>query len=117
MKPTTKKQGLQAFCDSGHILVDATYSPVNKRKGKARTSTILADYKHLTTDLRSLCKSKEIEIILIKANVCRLLESKLRSDSFNVKNGGVVVPFPSHGQQNNFLRQMESIYKNRPSLA
>jgi len=113
IKPTTKTEGLKAFRQTGHLLVDATYTPVNKFQGKRRELTILSDYKNLTHDLKNLCGNKNPDVILIKANICRLLERKLRSDGFNVKNGGVIVPFPSNGQQKNFLREMNKIYRSR----
>ena len=117
IKPATKKEGLATFSEAGHILVDATYTPVNKIQGRSRKSAILADYGNLSNDLKTLCGKKKPDVILIKANICRLLEQKLRSDGFNVKNGGVIVRFPVSGQQKNFLREMKKIYRNPQKLA
>ena len=111
IKPATKKEGLKAFRQTGHLLVDATYTPVNRIQGKRRELAILSDYNNLTHDLKNLCENKNPDVILIKANICRLLERKMRSDGFNVKNGSVIVPFPSSGQQKNFLQEMNKIYR------
>jgi hypothetical protein len=45
---------------------------------------------------------KKAPLVLIKANVCRLLEPELEADGFKVLNGGRIVPFPGYGHQNNF---------------
>ena len=102
IKATTKIDGLLLFQKKGYCIVDATYTPVNHLKGKKREQTILHDYNNLITDLNDLSNSKKPDIILIKANICRLLEQRLLKDGFNIKNNGVVIPFPSTGQQNNF---------------
>jgi hypothetical protein len=110
VSPKTKKEGLLVFQKMGNFLVDATYTTVNKMTDKNRRNTILSDYENLIEDLRLLCGSSDIPIIIVKSNICRLLESKLSSDGFNVKNKGLVIPFPSHGQQNNFAREIRKIY-------
>ena len=111
--PTKKKEGLRLFRDTGHFLVDATYKPVNKLKRKIRNDTILENYENLVKDIKNICDSKKINIILVKANVCRLLEIKLRYEGFNIRNKGVVIPFPSNGQQRNFCREMKKVYSNK----
>jgi len=110
INPENKEQGLNTFQETGHFLVDATYAPVNELKGKDRENTILADYRNLKTDLNSLCKERSPDIILVKANICRLLEPKLMSDGFKVKNAGVIVPFPSTGHQTDFAKKMRLLY-------
>ena len=52
-----------------------------------------------------------VPVILLKANVCRLLEPKLREDGFNVINNGSPIYFPSNGRQPDFHRQFEVILK------
>jgi hypothetical protein len=111
IEPATKKEGLSVFQNTGHLLVDATYRPVNKLKGKARNKAILEDYGVLREDLRNLCGDNYMKIILIKANICRLLESRLKADGYNVKNNGIVVPFPSSGQQNKFALKMKKLHE------
>jgi hypothetical protein len=41
-------------------------------------------------------------IVLVKANVCALLEPVLVSHGFPVLNRGKKIPFPSNGQQGKF---------------
>ena len=108
--PKDKQEGLKYFSDSGHFLVDATYEPVNKLKGKIRDNTILKNYENLVKDLKKLGDPKRINFIIIKANVCRLLEPRLLSNGFNVKNNGVIIPFPSSGQQTNFYREIQKVF-------
>ncbi len=40
-----------------------------------------------------------IPIILLKTNVCKILDPKLTEDGFNVINRGRAIPFPSTCQQ------------------
>jgi uncharacterized protein (DUF4415 family) len=110
IRPKTKLEGLREFSEAGWVLVDATYEPVNARD-KRRDRVINRDYPELVSDLRRLlggCWS-EIPLILIKANVCRLLEPKLKDSGFNVLNKGRIVPFPSTGHQLDFERQFREI--------
>jgi hypothetical protein len=57
-------------------------------------------------------------LILIKKNVCQILEPMLADEGFNVLNRGRVVYFPSHGRQTAFHRQFKQILsKNRALLS
>ena len=100
--PADKKDGLEFFKKMGYLLIDATYKQVNKLKGKMRNDTILADYKNLISDLKSINPNKNIPIILVKANICKILDKRLSEEGFNIANKGAVIPFPSHGQQKRF---------------
>lgn len=101
-KPINKKDGLNYFKSKGYFLVDSTYKPVNRMKGKERDNTILTDFSELIADLESLNPLKTTPIILVKANVCKLLEIRLKSKGFIVLNKRNRVPFPSTGQQKRF---------------
>jgi hypothetical protein len=100
----TKREGLDHFCARGWILVDATYEPVNRYNLRNRNEVIIRDYPLLRTDLLHISPSKSAPILLLKANVCALLEARLRADGFDVINRGRRVAFPSHGQQPKFHR-------------
>jgi hypothetical protein len=63
---------------------------------------IVRDYPMLLEDLASLTPDRSVPIVLIKANVCRILEPLLSKDSFRVLNSGKAIYFPSHGQQPKF---------------
>ncbi len=108
-KPKNKKEGLAYFSSSGHLLVDATYIPVNNMKDRERKNTIIGSYGELVDDLKILGAHSSVRLILIKANICRLLQDKLVQDGFNVANKGIVVPFPSTGQQGNFRKKMREV--------
>ena len=111
IQPKTKFEGLREFQRRGWVLVDATYEPVNARDKPARDLVIARDFPELCGDLKRLLAScwSEIPLILIKANVCKLLEPKLKEDGFNVLNKCRSVHFPSHGRQPDFDRQFREI--------
>lgn len=116
-KALNKQDGLLLFSDKGLFLVDATYQPVNEMKGKLRNDTILSDFKNLVADLNNLSPQKKVPLILVKANICRLLESKLTAEGFEVLNGGIVVPFPSTGQQSRFHDQIGKVLRQKMKYA
>ena len=106
-QPDDKEDGLQFFKSKCYLLVDATYKQVNKLTGKERDKTILSDYDYLISDLESISPDKKVPIIIVKANVCKLLDQRLSEKGFNIINKGTIIPFPSHGQQNKF--QIEAL--------
>lgn len=110
-EPRDKESGLREFKKRGLIIVDAVYSPINypENKQKWRDEKILEWYSMLVKDLKYLVGEKNTPLILVKANVCRLLEDKLKKDGFSVLNNGVVIPFPSTGQQNKFTEKIAGV--------
>jgi hypothetical protein len=112
--PTTREAGLRYFQSRGWVLVDATYAHVDKLVKDAspdRDDVIERDYPLLVDDLASLLPDRSVPVVLIKANVCRILEPKLTKDGFNVINTGAVIYFPSTGQQKKFDHQFASVLK------
>lgn len=107
--PLTKEAGLGEFQRAGWVLVDATYEPINGLSDSARDRIIERDYPLLLEDLNSLIADRSIPLVLIKANVCRLLELKLAEDGFNVLNQGHAIYFPSTGRQKQFEQQFATI--------
>lgn len=89
-------------------MVDATYEPVNKLTDKGRDEVIKRDYPLLFDDLASLTPDRLVPLILIKANVCRLLEHKLKEDGFEVLNRGIAIPFPASGRQTEFREKFRA---------
>jgi hypothetical protein len=63
-------------------------------------------------DLAALMPDRSIPLILIKENVCRMLEHKLTEDGFNMLNRGSVIYFPASGRQKDFHRQFGAIQKS-----
>jgi hypothetical protein len=108
----TKADGLVSFQRCGWLLVDATHEPVNKCSPSEREKIIERDYPLLHDDLAMLTPDRSTPLVLIKANVCRILEPKLVEDRFNVLNRGIVVPFPSSGRQKQFHRQFDAVLKS-----
>jgi hypothetical protein len=107
--PRTKQDGLEEFQRNGWILVDATYQPVNSFNTLSRNQIIARDYPLLRDDLASLTPDRSVPLILIKANVCRLLEPRLLEDGFHVINRGRAVYFPGSGRQKDFHQQFGAI--------
>ena len=85
----------------------ATYTPVNQYKeGRFRDKEIMRSYELLLKDLEILTPDKRVPIVLVKANICRLLAAPLKSAGLNVINNGISIPFPSTGQQNKFRKEI-----------
>lgn len=109
-EPAIKEDGLVAFSKTGFFLVNATYSPVNHIKSmKKRNEAILADLPELIQDLKYSLGNQQVRVVLVKANICRLLEEPLKTAGFRVINNGTIVPFPSHNHQPNFHKQIKKV--------
>jgi hypothetical protein len=102
----TKEDGLLEIRRRGLILVDATYEPVNGMSSSARDRVIERDYP---LDLRSLSSDASLPLLLLKANVCKILDPKLTKDGFNVINRGRLIPFPSTGQRTKSKQEFVSV--------
>jgi hypothetical protein len=63
--PTSKETGLKEFAARGYLLLDATYTPVNRSNRKKRTAIILRDFPLLVEDLRKH-GGPEVGIVLVK---------------------------------------------------
>jgi hypothetical protein len=110
--PTTKEVGLRELQRRGWVLVDATYQPVDKLAKDAshdRDEVIARDYPLLLADLAGLTPDRSNPIVLIKANVCRILEPLLSKDGFRVLNNGRAIYFPSNGRQTDFKNQFAAV--------
>jgi hypothetical protein len=111
--PQTKHEGLTEFAARGYLLIDATYTPVNisgpkSVRDKAAAAQILKDLPLLVADLRQYAQPNT-QLVLVKANVCRLLAGQLVQEGFTVLNGNLVIPFPSNGQQPKFSAMIRQV--------
>lgn len=108
----TKFVGLNAFKEKEYLLIDASYKPVNQINDKnLRNIAIMEEFEVLMKELEELkALEKNIPIILVKANIFALFNSCLKSKGFNIINEGIVVPFPSHGQQGRFHQRINEIF-------
>jgi hypothetical protein len=112
--PGAKEEGLAAFAGKGLFLVDATYQPVNHIKSdKERNEAVLKALPELIRDLKRTLPDHRTPIVLVKANICRLLEAPLEREGFNVLNDGRVIPFPSSGQQAKFHRALHELLSEK----
>jgi len=107
--PITKDEGLRKLASEGYLLVNPIYKPVNKMADKEADKLILGNYKNFTKDLDSLIDNKKTPIILIKSNICRLLEKPLLVDGYNVVNNGTMIPFPLHYHMNTFIDRLKPL--------
>jgi len=96
----------------GWILLDATYEPVDGLKLSKRNKVIERDYPLLVAALIEISPDKSVPIVLVKKNVCEMLDRWLTDDGFNVLNKGVKVHFPSHSRQRNFRAQFPPLLKS-----
>lgn len=101
--PESKDQGLREFASRGFLLIDATYTPVNHDhlSSQERNKRILDNLPILVEELGNYV-GPDTGVVLVKANVCTLLEPVLAAHGFPVLNRGRSIPFPSNGQQNKF---------------
>ena len=104
--PTTKVEGLKEFQRRGWVLVDATYEPIDKLRGQRRDAVIVCDYPLLRDDLM---RFNGAPLVLIKANVCKVLEPRLNADGFNVLNRGRAIYFPAHHWPKVFEQQFKIV--------
>ena len=112
LHPSTKADGLQALRDIGWLLLDATYEPIDKKfrsRDRRRDAILLRDYSQLKEDIQALSTGRSVPIVLMKENVCRVLEPVLLADKFNVLNRGRKVYLPVQGNQSHFHRQLREI--------
>ncbi len=105
----SKAEGLRCFRDRGFLIVDASYEPVDGLSGAARDRKIKEGYRSLVRDLNSLNPDKQVPLVLVKANICRLLEQPLQHEGFKVANGGIAPPFPGSGRQREFHERLNRI--------
>jgi hypothetical protein len=103
IKPRSKDEGLREFATRGFLLIDATYTPVNQDhlSLQERNKRILGDLPVLIDELH-VYVGPDTGVVLVKANVCTLLEPILTAHGFPILNRGRIIPFPSTGQQNRF---------------
>ncbi|MDT8067944.1 MAG: hypothetical protein ROO76_07215 [Terriglobia bacterium] len=106
--PSTKEEGLQDFAAKGYLIIDATYTPVNNLGDPEADAIIVRDFLQLLEELRAHAQPST-KIVLVKTNICRLLEKRLDEEGFRVLNGGVTIPFPSTGQQSKFREKIQRV--------
>jgi hypothetical protein len=112
--PTTKKEALTAFAEKGLFIIDATYEPVNHIKNEnERDKAILAGLPELIVDLKNTLPNDRTPLILIKANICRLLRDRLQALDFNVINDDEIIPFPSHNHQSEFHQRLLNLFRKQ----
>ena len=114
MKPQCKGEGLREFASRGFLLLDATYTPVNHDhlSLQERNKQILDDLPVLVDELHGYV-GPGTGIVLVKANVCSLLEPILAAHGFPILNRGRTIPFPSTGQQNKFRSAVSQVLGSR----
>jgi hypothetical protein len=79
IKPKDKGAGLRELQRRGWLLIDATYAPIDKKFGSGdpqRDAVLLRDYPHLKSDILALSAGRQLPIISIKENVCRVQDTR-----------------------------------------
>jgi hypothetical protein len=110
IKPRSKDEGLREFSSRGFLLIDATYTPVNHDhlSDRERNKRILDDLPVLVDELRGYV-GPGTGVVLVKANVCMLLEPILTAHGFPILNRGRTIPFPSNGRQSEFREAVRQV--------
>ena len=110
MKPESMDAGLREFARQGCLLLDETYTPVNHEEpsDRYRNQRIMRDLAVVVDELRQYV-GPATRVVLVKANICELLESTLIGQSFPVINRGTRIPFPSNGQQGKFREAVRRV--------
>lgn len=111
IKPENKEQGLNFLKERGVLLLNPVYIPLNKLSDKKANEIILKNLDTFSKDLQKLNPKKDIPLILVKSNICKLLEEPLREKGFNVLNSGVTIPFPMHYHQESFYKKCHTLLK------
>jgi hypothetical protein len=107
-----KAGGLRKLQQCGWFLIDATYEPVDELSDSGRKKVIERDFQVLCDDLKRSTPDRTALLILIKANVCRILEPRLVHEGFNVLNRGLIIPFPSTGHQKQFHEKFAALRRS-----
>lgn len=103
-----KAQGLREFQKRGVLLLDVTYSPVNKLDDKTeRVETLERDYDALVARLAELPHG--VPVVIVMAGIYDRFFHRLRNDGLNVVKRRI--PFPSHTQRrvDEFCTELRSI--------
>jgi hypothetical protein len=113
LSPKTKHEGLTEFAAHCYLLIDATYTPVNvpgsaSARNKAAAAQIQKDFPLLVAELHKHAQA-DTKLLLVKANVCRLLDNPLTKQGFTVLNSNLIVSFPSNGQQPQFRKMVRQV--------
>ncbi|HZW40297.1 MAG TPA: hypothetical protein VFF33_13445 [Ignavibacteriaceae bacterium] len=98
-----KKKMLEKFMEDGFYLLDLFDGPISLYIDSERCAA-----KQLTEEL-TMAISKDIPVIMIKANVYEILYHQLKGKGFNVID--VKIPFPSTGNQGKFREKFKDTLK------
>jgi len=114
-----KLQGLKKFKESGYFAVDSTYQPVNTFTNEGvKNNLILKNCDNLIKDLRSIsADKKQTPIIIVRANLFKLFNNKLKKEGFNVINESIIVPFMANNKEEKFHRKILEIFMCRVIVA
>lgn len=109
--------GLKYFQNSGYLIIDSTYTPVNNiPEGRQRNDMILKNINYLKNEIKEFIKTKgsqNTKIILIKRNICTIIKKELLKD-FNsriLNRNEEIIPFPSNGHQRKFREKVVNLIK------
>ena len=113
LAPTTKEIGLRELQQRGWVLIDAIYHPVDKLpkdRSHDRDEVIAKDYPLLLVDLSTLTPDRSIPLVLIKANVCRILDALLTKDGSVCSTAAGRSIFPAPVSRRNLKVSLELPY-------
>lgn len=106
-----KAEFLNRFKEDGYYLVDAVDEIKPPMSSRKRTKLIKSNAENKIAEISELLAEygdQNAKVVLIKGTVFDGLYDLMKSD-FDIIN--VKVPFPSNGQQTNFLTQMKKVVR------
>jgi len=102
----TKIELLKRFKKDGYFLIDAVEFPLGGSPSD-RKRMILKHVDQLIARLKRICH-RDIKIILIKANIYRLLAGELKKKGFNILNTKPL-PFPMYQHKSSFTDNLKKL--------
>lgn len=104
-KGNNKKEFLNKLCEKGVFLVDATYTPINKKNKKERREIIKEDYPSLKKNILNLNLSSDTKFFLIHNNVVFAIGEMLRNDFKQYEI--ISIGFPKYYDDRDFKEKIE----------
>ncbi len=107
-----EEQLLRRFCNDGCFLIDVSEQPVNKLSLRDRYEAIENALEGLVRRVREISPER---IIVIKKSIFEQVGRVLTVNGYGERILGEGLPFPSHGHQRRFVRELRELL-NHPNL-
>ena len=106
--PKLKARLLKRFKKDGYFLIDAVEFPLNGSPSDKK-KIILENADQLIQRVRQVCH-KDARVVLIKANIYKLLAEKFKTNGFNILNSKPL-PFPMYQHKSKFIDDLRKLLR------